>query len=357
MVFFPTGKMNISRLIPLPPNKAHYDIIAQHFVYEKEKVDSLFGENKFILSIIRDPVERFISALNFLGMPREIRQQLNKSIHEGDPLYTRYKTDHPIDWKVLPLTDKAEILFNMVEFTFDDNLRKRFFSGNKMFFNNIANDLGFSQKKLVSPLIRVSKEEIKNFIEIIDKQMDLILIQEHFDEGMLVLANALNMKMYDVLYIAENSKASEIISKTKTDLIYTPQLSQEIINKIKYYSQVDVRIYEHFRTKFESEYRVSEEALADYRANLLKVYSSCVCARDKTGLFGTFSYVLCPDQENNGSCRELLTDSISIQYIAAGKQCTLANSTCRNNMSMNRKLKNKRLISKGWEFNNLHPSF
>ena len=344
---FLTGNIKVANLMSLPPNKTHYDIIAQHFRYEKETIDNLFGENKFIITIMRDPIERFCSALNFLGMPRNLQGVLERLIRDKDPLFQRYDG---VDYKTLSVLEKATLLFDIIEKLSEDE-SKMFFNSNRMFFNNIARDTGFAEDKC-SPLVRVGEDEIRGFLKKTDQTIDLVLIQEYFDKSMLVLAGFLRMEQSDLYYIVENSKVSVLNSKNEANLFYTSQLSSELIAKIKKISYIDVWLYEHFKKKFELQYEVSDEALHDYKFNLLKVYATCICGRDSSGLFGTFSHYLCNEQSENESCRELITDSIAIQYITAAKQCKLRNITCPVNRVIDERIKRKNLLTQDWDSRN-----
>ena len=102
--------------------------------------------------------------------------------------------------------------------------------------NQILWDLGLTHTDMED------KVKVSMKIHELDKQFDFVLIAEHFDESLVLLAWKMCWDLNDVTYLVQNArKASKVSNITETARQYlTSWLS------------ADYQLYQHFLAKFES---------------------------------------------------------------------------------------------------------
>ena len=97
-------------------------------------------------------------------------------------------------------------------------------------------DLGMSHTDMEDK-VKVSKK-----ISELDKEFHFVLIAEHFDESLVLLAWMMCWDLRDVTYLKQNvRKASKISNITKSTQKY-----------LKSWLQADYQLYDHFLAKYES---------------------------------------------------------------------------------------------------------
>lgn len=105
-------------------------------------------------------------------------------------------------------------------------------------WNILAFDFGFNNSGLSDEA--ELDERARAIISAVEREFDLILISEYFDESMVLLRHTLCWTLEDVVSFRLNSR-SEKSRKS---------LSAEMAERVKKWSSLDWRLYQHFNTSF-----------------------------------------------------------------------------------------------------------
>ena len=152
------------------------------------------------ITLLRDPVTCYESNYVYMGLEKAFKMDINK--------FAETKASAGVTRRPTAMIGKNQMLW----------------------------DLGMSHTDMED------KVKVSEKINELDKQFDFVLIAEHFDESLVLLARMMCWDLRDVPSLAQNArKASKVSNITETAKQYlTSWLSS------------DYQLYQHFLTKFES---------------------------------------------------------------------------------------------------------
>ncbi|XP_019625933.1 PREDICTED: galactosylceramide sulfotransferase-like [Branchiostoma belcheri] len=203
---------NINHLYPygirdpnkyIPPEKKEFDILTHHTVYDRATITKLLSANATFVTIIREPMDRLKSAFNFY--------KLDKTYHIPGPNALLKFLEHP---------EKYE-----------NNIKG---PSGYLIKNNMAIELGFPLK---NPTSGVKNDNIRDFVDKISREFDLVMVMEYFDESLVLLRRQLCWDMQDILNFKYNS--------FKYDLGNT-SFPKQLVENYRRHDAIDYALYEHF---------------------------------------------------------------------------------------------------------------
>ena len=189
----------------------HYDILACHTAYRKTLFDQLLPIDRVNIAIVREPMERMISAAFYF---RDV------FVHE-------YLKEIPGPNFVEKLLLQPDIYDN------------RPFSYTR---NAMGRDFGFEYGT------KRNWNETLNELKLLDTELKLVMVMERFDESLVLLRRYLGWKMEDMIYLPRNSYKHDKIDITD---------EQRLKHKETCY--LDYAIYDFFTDRFKE--RVAAEGL------------------------------------------------------------------------------------------------
>ena len=223
------------------------NILCSHTVFNKKPMNWLFPReiSKYV-TIIRNPVDTFESLFNYyhmgtcLGLGDDPVVSLEKFL-ERPPSFSVANKKH--------------------------NIR------NPMMF-----DLGLSQKYFQN------YTAVTEYINFLNKEFDLVMIMDYFDESLILLKRLLCWEIDDILHV----KVNERLDKEKAS-----NLSDRVKENIKRWNKADVLLFTYFNATFwrkiEMEGSGFYEDLSAFRQRRLKLQQ--MCFENGTGavqrIFGT----------------------------------------------------------------------
>ncbi|XP_078619181.1 galactose-3-O-sulfotransferase 3-like [Branchiostoma floridae x Branchiostoma japonicum] len=190
---------------PIEGSSRPFDILTYHTVYDRAGIMKLLSSDVTFVTIIREPMERLKSAFSFYNLAKMYK------IPGPDPL--------------------LGFLENPGKFEPTITIDTRNFA--HLTRNNVALELGFPVKNLSS----VKEEDIRDFVEKISREFDLVMVLEYFDESLVLLRRMLCWDMRDILNFKYNSFQYELRNTS---------LSEKLIENYRQYSAIDYALYEHF---------------------------------------------------------------------------------------------------------------
>lgn len=162
-------------------NGSHMDILACHSVYSRKLFSSVLPADSVMIGIIRDPLERMISAAYYFrdvwknrDLSRVPRKNFIQNLINRPDLYDR-----------LP------------------------FSKTK---NSMGEDFGFPSKTTIN-----DQTNIKNRLEMLKSDFMLVLVMERFEESLVLLKRYLHWDFSDIIYLKANSHFHQNISLAKSE--------------------------------------------------------------------------------------------------------------------------------------------
>ena len=193
-------------IVPLPINET-YNILCNHVVYNKSAFRSIMPNDTKYVGILREPVSHFKSAISYFGF--------------YNALLKYNKTKH------LNITGSV-----LTEFL--NNPEKFKVSGIRYVHNKMAYDLGLQSHKFTDDKF------IQTYIKELNKDYELMLLMEEFDESLVLMKRHLCWDIKDILYVPLNiRKAKKYIPFTKADS-----------NRLKVWNKADFELYNMFKKVF-----------------------------------------------------------------------------------------------------------
>ena len=209
-----------------------YDLYCLHGIWNFSQVDKLLGYEARYFSILRDPVELFISLWDYAS--------LDKLYHCSLEEYAFANKTHG---------------------RFKDRIHMSNLGRNQMLF-----DLGLPRHQLNEV------EAVEKKIEEAEQTFDLIMLSERFDESLVLLKHLLCWDYSDLTSLKLNHRKQE--SKSV--------ISAEAREALKEWLWGDYMLYDHFAAKFERELTelgsdaFLEKELGKLAAENAKVVKRCV---------------------------------------------------------------------------------
>ncbi|QQP34679.1 Galactosylceramide sulfotransferaselike [Caligus rogercresseyi] len=192
------GKANIS-----------FDLFGIHAIWNHSEVAALMKPDTVYVTILREPLELFFSQWGYFEMENIFGS--NDFIKLNDSMKTSL------------ITEKISM--------------------KSIGHNQMLRDLGLPPKDLDKP------EAIQSKIEEVDKNFDLIMIAEHFDESLILFKELLCWSFDDITNLKLNSRNSE--SKER---IFHNTTKEKARSSLRNWLRGDFMLYEYFHEKFHRVY-------------------------------------------------------------------------------------------------------
>ncbi|XP_060066898.1 galactose-3-O-sulfotransferase 3-like [Ylistrum balloti] len=154
-------------ILPVPRGRV-YEILCCHAVYNKDAFERIMPADTINIGIVREPFEHFKSTLNYIK-PREV---FNLNISDPVSLFLQKST------------------------TYQSRTKMGFVNNRMAFEFNFPADI-FKTR---------DKTGIETYLQKLDREFQLVIIVEMFDESLILMRRLLNWGIKDILYIKLNAK-------------------------------------------------------------------------------------------------------------------------------------------------------
>ena len=172
------------RYILPPVQNGTYDILCNHIIFNKPVLGRYFPSDSKYIAILREPFEQMVSA--FLYYKVVYPQPYITQIPGKNPISTYLKDP----WKYEP-----------------DNLLDSFT------YNRMSLDLGYNPRNIRNASATAAAE----FIKQLEREFDLIMIVEYFDESVVLLRRLLGWELKNMLYVSANALQKRKMRFSPTD--------------------------------------------------------------------------------------------------------------------------------------------
>ncbi|XP_070568339.1 galactosylceramide sulfotransferase-like [Ptychodera flava] len=218
-----------------------FNISAGHVIYRNRSIlDFLIYEQPIYITIIREPVQQFISHFSFFRFDRRFMKKANISA-KGQFAYITEFLNQPL---------KYAIANRNINYYITDRNPQSF-------------DLGLPLREMDNPIF------ISDFIARIEADFDLVLITEYLDESLILMKKQFCWNMNDILYFKMNVRHSE-----------PTEIPENLKMKLLQWNNADVYLYKHFnRTlwrKIQSYGPTFYTDLRDFQKRLEELRNECI---------------------------------------------------------------------------------
>ena len=238
-----------ARMIPQVQGKQIYDILCSHVVYDADQVGQYFAKTAFRVAIIREPMKQVLSALAYYTLVFPSPPLVaGAQKHKSDPIngFLRHPEDYTGGQKCPQPTS---------------------FVNTRMSF-----DLGFNVGHIEAT--RQNRAEIKQFLQNIEEEFDLVLISDYFDESMVLFKRQLKWSLRDILYLRVNAMTLAKDSPWRSE----PNITSAEFLAFRHCNMVDYELYDHFLPifldKIDKEH-LFEEEVAAFKSVLKSLVNFC----------------------------------------------------------------------------------
>ena len=227
----------------LPFDGPQPNFLCSHTRYNQKPMNYLFPKTttKYV-TILRNPVDQYESVFNYMGLGnvhgfgREPRKSLEEFLSTG------------IEFKDVFETETSRLVRNPMSF-----------------------DLGLAYK------FYQNVTAIEEYIAFLDKEFDLIMITDYFDESVVLLKRLLCWELDDILYFKSNERQ---------DKERAVDLSEDVKENIKRWNAADKLLFHYFNQTFWYKIKMEGEGfyddLAAFRHKREQI--SRLCLTDGTSL-------------------------------------------------------------------------
>ncbi|XP_059479204.1 galactose-3-O-sulfotransferase 4-like [Neocloeon triangulifer] len=195
----------------------HFDIFTHHSRFGPAGVTEVMPSDVKKVAIVREPAKLFESLYNYYKLNRGGYATSLKALLQYDLQQLKSMAKYHQRW------------------------------GGRIGFNQMAFDAGLAANKFDS------KDEVDTLIGMMDTEFDLVMVSEHMEVSLVLLAELMCWPLEQVAFIKLNARPSNSGARTV--------LTDEEKEKLRQANGADARIYEHFKRKFRK--RVDEYGRAN----------------------------------------------------------------------------------------------
>lgn len=209
------------------------DVLMNHFIWNKDEVESLMGSNVAAFTILRNPITIFESFYSFVHLTEEFGMDAKKFIQllrENDP-----KT-----WRNTSTADSVHKIMRGV------------------YNYSISHSLGLPYDSIQDDVA------IEKYISKLEKEFDLVMITEKMEESLILLRYLMCWQLEDIVVFDYRVRGSNSLVK----------LSQEDEKELRKWLKADLKIYKHF-------YKVFDARVAHYPGNIAGEIQQRINEREK----------------------------------------------------------------------------
>ncbi|XP_078585433.1 galactosylceramide sulfotransferase-like [Branchiostoma floridae x Branchiostoma japonicum] len=189
----------------IPSANGTFNVLVDHTVYHRKLLDHIMPNDTVYIAILRHPLAQLRSVFNWYGLAKRFT-----GLKGVDPVASFLKDPEKYQ---IPLVTRSKA---------PHTLSKNF----------MAYDLGFP------PGLFDDRSSVDEFVQKIARQIDLVLILEHFSESLVLLRRMMCWKLKDILYNV-GPKNLRKYTKPTTE-------NASLVEAHRRWSNVDYILYDHF---------------------------------------------------------------------------------------------------------------
>ncbi|KAK3802429.1 hypothetical protein RRG08_017614 [Elysia crispata] len=209
------------KIVPHPQARQIYDVLCSHVLYDEEQISRYFPKAAVRIAIVREPLKQALSALKYYYRVWDPTGALRRG-------YKKYKTD-PIN----------SFLQHPEDFYIESRGPSNSYINNRM-----SVDLGFQLNSFEES--KRNNTKIKEFLKKVQRQFDVVLVSDYFDESLVLMRRILRWAMKDIVYLKVNVGEEQ----TRPEWHKKPLLNSTVVQKFREWDEIDFQLYDQFSNIF-----------------------------------------------------------------------------------------------------------
>lgn len=190
-------------LIPIPQYQS-YEVIFNHMLFQRRDLEAFMPKKTFYFAITRDPEQRFLSSFFYYGLADYLKNKLGLLTVKDAVMY---------------VISGEGAAFRTPEV-----------------YNSFASDTGLNHT------LHRDVGAITAHVEKLERDLDLVLLVEYFDESLVLLKRKACLSTQDILYLVQNARAPSNVPH----LSFTAEERAALWD----FQMADVLMYDHFYRRF-----------------------------------------------------------------------------------------------------------
>ena len=204
-----------------------YDMLVNHARYNRKEMDTVVPNATFI-SIIRNPVNQFESEYGYYEYEKQMKVSLSAFLNNPQKYYSK----------------RGFLWYSMR--------------------NGQLFDFGLDHN------YEDHSTYIQRMIERLSKEIDLMMINEYYDESLILLKQLMCWDFEDIMYIPKGIRSKS----------HRLKITEDLSDKIRNWNSADVMLYDHFNRSFWEKVRAYgpnfESDLATFQTLKQNMTNKCV---------------------------------------------------------------------------------
>ncbi|XP_078684883.1 galactose-3-O-sulfotransferase 2-like [Branchiostoma floridae x Branchiostoma belcheri] len=190
----------------IPSADGEFNVLVDHTVYHRELLQHIMPKDTVYFATLRHPLDQLRSTFNWYGLARKFR------LKGADPVASFLKD--PKKFHIPFVTPRERRAPHTISRNF------------------MAYDLGF-------PLGLFDDQSfVDEYVQKISREIDLVIILEHFQESLVLLRRMMCWKLKDILY--------NVVPKNLRSYKKPTTNSASLVEAHRRWSNVDYELYDHF---------------------------------------------------------------------------------------------------------------
>ena len=223
-----------------------YDIVHHHSVLDVPHMRQFLrpsARRPFFLTVLREPVSRVVSSFNYRPWLHVARGAASSRTANWSTIVAEYE-----------------------KFTHTSLSKNAVGAGGgiPLFRNSMSLDLGwYSRNGTAAPAFKHDHDDaqLRTWLRGLDKKLDLVMLMERFDEGLVLLAQMLGLPVREFAYRVRNNAESS--------RLHRPPFPASLRQRLLRINWPDYRLYAHFEARFCARWNATDsEARRDGLATL-----------------------------------------------------------------------------------------
>ena len=211
-----------------------YGVLFNHMIYNRSALGQLMPAGTFYCGIMREPLSRFLSGANYYGylLPASVKEYLLQEVEATTKTWGKAQARGQGAGVGAVTSGQLEGLAKLLNETVKKKMERM-----PELYNSLASDCGLPAKD------HMNEAAVLEHIRKLDRELDLMMVTEHFNESLILLKRRACLSMKDILYFPLNSAHKNRVRP----------LSPSDIDVLRAWQTADHKMYDYFYRKFKEE--------------------------------------------------------------------------------------------------------
>lgn len=211
-----------------------YGVLFNHMIYNRSALDQLMPAGIYYCGIMREPLSRFLSGAKYYHylLPASVKEYLLQEVEATNKTWGKAQAREQGAGTAAVTSEHLEGLAKLLNKTVKKKMERL-----PELYNSLASDSGLPTKD------HMNEAAVLEHTRKLDRELDLMMVMEHFNESLVLLKRRACLSMKDIVYFPLNSAPKRRIRP----------LSPSDMDVLRAWQTADHKMYDYFYRKFKEE--------------------------------------------------------------------------------------------------------